>query len=247
MRGLFVSALLAAGAGLQFARRRYADKGPEECSNCSATFDFIGRTRIVCGLTGEILCKDCVEYFLPSIPIHKERYQELKDSVESVVCTKDKEIPGSRNYKVLGRVSSSKSHRDRNKAVEDLKFQCVKLGGDALLELEIHKETSWISSNAQQIPGMTLQSSSNNYCADGMAVVFLEGARPVRHDYPVADEILKFAELLDKGLITRDEFDHQKAVLLGTLEHCDDKQDHKSKMPEENNVAEKEPAIGADS
>ena len=145
-------------------------------------------------------------------------FSELKNKVEALICIKDKEIPGNRNFKVLGRVSSAKTHKDRNKAVEDLKFQCVKLGGDAVLELEIHKETSWISSNAQQIPGMTLQSSSNNYCAEGIAVVFIKGSRPMRQDFPVADEILKFAELLDKGLISREEFDHQKAILLGTLQ-----------------------------
>ncbi len=220
MRGLLFSALLAAGAGLQYARRRYADRGPDNCTNCGMTFDFIGRTRIECGLSGDILCKECVEFFLPSIPISKDRFQELKDKVEAIVCTKDKKVHGNQNYRVLGRISSSKSHRDRNKAVDDLKFQCVKLGGDGILELEIHKETSWISSNAQQIPGMTLRSSSNNYCADGMAVVFLKGTRPIKQDFPVADEILKFAELLDKGLITREEFDYQKAILLGTIE-CD--------------------------
>ena len=218
MRGLFVSALLAAGAGLQYARRRYVESGPDKCSNCDASFDFIGRTRFECSLTGEIICKDCVKYFLPTIPVHVDRFSELKDKVEALVCIKDKGIPGNRNYKVLGRVSSAKTHKDRNKAVEDLKFQCVKLGGDAVLELEIHKETSWISSNAQQIPGMTLQSSSNNYCAEGIAVVFIKGSRPMRQDFPVADEILKFAELLDKGLISREEFDHQKAILLGTLQ-----------------------------
>ena len=218
MRGLFVSAMLAAGAGLQYARRRYVERGPEKCSNCGAVFDFIGRSRIECSLSGEIICKNCVEHFLPTIPIHKERYSEFKQNIDALVCTKDKEIIGNRNYRVIGRISSAKTHRDRNKAVDDLKFQCVKLGANAILELEIHKETSWISSNAQQIPGMTLQSSSNNYCADGMAVVFIKGSRPVKQDFPVADEILKFAQLLEKGLISREEFDHQKSILLGTLE-----------------------------
>ena len=236
MRGLFVSALLAAGAGLQYARRRYVESGPDKCSNCGATFDFIGRTRFECSLSGEIICKDCVKFFLPTIPVHVDRYSELKENVEALVCIKDKEISGNRNYKVLGRVSSAKTHKDRNKAVDDLKFQCVKLGGEAVLELEIHKETSWISSNAQQIPGMTLQSSSNKYCAEGIAVVFIKGSRPIRQDFPVADEILKFAELLDKGLISREEFDHQKAILLGTLEeetvdhheHADEKESDKN-------------------
>jgi len=218
MRGLFVSALLAAGAGLQYARRRYVVSGPDKCSNCDANFDFVGRTRFECSLTGEIICKDCVKYFLPKIPVHTDQFSDLKNKVEALICIKDKEIPGNRNFKVLGRVSSAKTHKDRNKAVDDLKFQCVKLGGEAILELEIHKETSWISSNAQQIPGMTLQSSSNNYCAEGVAVVFIKGSRPTRQDFPVADEILKFAELLDKGLISREEFDHQKAILLGTLQ-----------------------------
>ena len=75
---------------------------------------------------------------------------------------------------------------------------------------------------------MTLQSSSNNYCAEGIAVVFVRGSRPMTQEFPVADEILKFAELLDKGLISREEFDHQKAILLGTYqeENLVDHHDH---------------------
>lgn len=241
MRGLFVSALLAAGAGLQYARRRYVESGPDKCSNCDASFDFIGRTRFECSLTSQIICKDCVKYFLPTIPVHVDRFSELKDKVESLVCIKDNKIPGNRNYKVLGRVSSAKTHKDRNKAVDDLKFQCVKLGGEAILELEIHKETSWISSNAQQIPGMTLQSSSNNYCAEGIAVVFVRGSRPMTQEFPVADEILKFAELLDKGLISREEFDHQKAILLGTYQE-ENLEDHNSEKTQEPVDSEDKPS-----
>lgn len=218
MRGYLVSALLAAGAGLNFARRRYAKKGPLNCENCEAAFDLIGRTRFECSLTERILCKECVEIYLPGIAICKDRLEQTKQKVDSLICTNAKELPGHAEFKVLGRVSSSKSYKDRNKAVQDLKYQCVRLGADALLELEIHKETSWISSNSQQIPGMSLQSTSNNYWADGTAVLLGHYSKSNRPVFPVADEILKFAELLDKGLITREEFDEQKAILLGKVD-----------------------------
>lgn len=219
MRGLLVSALLAVGAGVGYAKKRYSQNGVSHCENCESNFDLISRQRFECSLTEKTLCKECIDFFLPGIPVFKDRLEELKKQTENLVCTNAAEIPGHKDFKVLGRVSSSKSYKDRNKAIQDLKYQCIKLGADALLEMEIHKETSWISSNAQQIPGMSLQSTSNNYWADGTAVILGSYSKSSRPDFPVADEILKFAELLEKGLLTREEFEQQKALLLGHVSH----------------------------
>ena len=57
------------------------------------------------------------------------------------------------------------------------------------------------------------------------------------------DEILKFAELLDKGLISREEFDHQKAILLGTLE--EETLDHHGHADEEESDKHEEETVTA--
>lgn len=219
MRGIVLGGLLALGAGANLLRKKFYDDGPETCQICEKKFIFLKRTRYSCDTCDKTVCAECSSAFVKKIFLCKPCNERVESEVEKVLVIRASRAEGYRIVQTLGRIQSKYSYRKRKLAERDLLYQCVKVGGNAILNFDTEKDSEWISSNHQLgIPGFNVQSSTSVFSSEGTAAL-LEAAK----DEPdskqqavstIADELEKLAALKEKGILTDKEFQSQKHKLL---------------------------------
>ena len=219
MRAIVLGGLLALGAGANVLRKKFYEEGPETCQICAKKFIFLKRTRYHCDTCDKAICAECSLAFVKKIYLCKPCNEKVEAEVEKVLVVRASKAEGYRIIQTLGRIQSKFTYRKRKLAERDLLYQCVKVGGNAILNFDTEKDSEWISSNHQLgIPGFNVQSSTSVFSSEGTAAL-LEPARdqpePGKQEVrTIADELEKLAILKEKGILTDKEFQSQKQKLL---------------------------------
>jgi len=209
---------LALGAGADYLRRKFYEEGPDSCAACEKEFSFLKRPRNLCDLCDAMVCSSCGKTFLKKIYLCLKCTEKVTPKIENILVVKSARIEGYCILNTLGRIQSQSMYRKRKHAEMDLLYQCVKAGGNAILNFDVAKDSDWISSNQQfGIPGLSFHSTTSVFSAEGTAAIIEEGSQAVsesRSLITISDELEKLAALKDRGILTEDEFLGQKKKLL---------------------------------
>jgi len=229
MRGILLGGILALGAGASLLRKKFYEEGPEACDICKKKFVFLKRPRYGCDTCDKSVCSDCSQAFVRKIHLCKPCNEKVEEEVEKILVIRASRAEGYRVIQTLGRIQSKFSYRKRKLAERDLLYQCVKVGGNAILNFETERDSEWISSNHQfGIPGFNVQSSTSVFSAEGTAAILEESKNTESRDsgsiLSMADELEKLASLKEKGILTEEEFQDQKGKILGSS-HSDEVSD----------------------
>jgi len=65
----------------------------------------------------------------------------ISTKIRDIIIVKSGHVGGHVTKKEIGSIATSEWHRIQNNAVETLKYLCAKSGGNAIVQLDIKKET----------------------------------------------------------------------------------------------------------
>lgn len=215
MKKILIPAIVMAGAGVSWLKNKFDSEEVKECSHCGASFEFLKRGRIVCDYTSDVICADCVVKVSPKFRVRKDVEESLKEKMAKVIVMKSLDVPGYEVLRVLGRIHSKSSHRTRTQAREDLLFQCVKGGGNCILEFESFTESRTLARSFQgPMPGMSIDAEM--FMAEGILaeVKKLSGSQEGTVSTQSIQDLERISNLLERGHISQEEFELMKKQLL---------------------------------
>jgi len=215
MKKILIPAIVMAGAGVSWLKSKFDSEEVKECSLCGEAFEFLKRGRIVCDYTSDVVCGDCVVKVSPKFRVRKDVEESLKEKMAKVIVMKSLDVPGYEVLRVLGRIHSKSSHRTRTQAREDLLFQCVKGGGNCILEFESFTESRTLARSFQgPMPGMSIDAEM--FMAEGILaeVKNLSGSQEGAVSTQCIQDLERISNLLERGHISQEEFELMKKQLL---------------------------------
>lgn len=184
---------------------------PVSCPFCRNEFGFF-RWKYECSECGKTTCADCSENnpFL-NRRICKSCADIIAKGISSIKVVKSEQVGGHNTKKSYEIVIGQHWERNQQDTVNNIKYQAYKIGANALLSLDICKDT-------HSEPG---SGKGTHYYS-----VFRASARPAviekktkieKYDRNgnIASELEKLVALKEKGLITEDEFTNAKKKIIG--------------------------------
>lgn len=214
MKKLLIPAIVVAGAGIGWLKSKFDSQETKECASCGASFEFIKRGRIECDFSSDIICSDCVAKISPRFRVRKDVAESIEEKMSKVIVMKSLDVPGYEVLRVLGRIHSKSSYRTRSQAREDLLFQCVKGGGNCILEFESFTESRTLARSFQgPMPGMSIDAEM--FMAEGILaeVKKIHSQSNIVSTQNIQD-LERISTMLERGHISKEEYDELKEQLL---------------------------------
>ena len=179
-----------------------------ECPFCKKNFG-IFRWRYECTECGKTICADCSEEnrFLNRL-ICNSCTEDIKSGISRIKVVKSDHVGGHNIKKSYEIVTGQYWERNQQYTVNNIKYQAYKVGANALVSLDISKETDGEPGSGKGIHYFSV------FCASARPVVIEKREKNGRKEN-IADQIEKLVELKEKGLITEEEFTSSKKKIIG--------------------------------
>jgi uncharacterized protein YbjQ (UPF0145 family) len=183
----------------------------EMCTGCKKHLNFLAHLfGNICPKCKRNLCGECLSYsedFHPYVDKHicVKCTSDLQDLIKDTIVVLSGHIGGHKITKHLDLLVSPKGYSTKNEAVDWLKFSSVKLGGNAIIDLNVER-----SRDADVF----------SYKVTGKAVIAKKNERSSPAKYKsknkssITDEIAGLAQLWEDGLLTDEEFKTAKAKII---------------------------------
>lgn len=181
-----------------------------ECPFCKKEFG-IFRWRHQCTECGKTICSDCSEEnrFL-NRRICKACTKEIESGISPIKVVKTDRVGGHDIKKSYEIVTGQHWKRNQQDTVKNIKYQAYKMGANALLSLDICKDTGSEPGSGKGTHYYSV------FCASARPAV-IEKVRKDRYERKgnIASELEKLVALKEKGLINEDEFANAKKKIIG--------------------------------
>jgi Zn-finger nucleic acid-binding protein len=188
------------------------------CANCGKHVGLLDGIKVYKKLDGTVLyylCQDCNAELLKRIPYYPLTIQEMKDIMadrehykKCNLCGKtfrysDKDVRKNKELESL--VNTSKVWSDIN---HTFGYELVARSEEQVSEMKKNRLIDFDRCprcNSKDLSTITVEEFKKSF----------EQNSDTRKEFSSADEIKKFKELLDMGIISQEEFDAKKKQLLG--------------------------------
>lgn len=109
------------------------------CAICSKAFGFF-RWRYNCLECNSTICNDCSTDILDNI-ICNSCFSQLDKKMDTILVTRYPFVKGAEELERKDKIFSNEWHRNRDNAIKDIKWQCVRLSCNAVVALHMEQET----------------------------------------------------------------------------------------------------------
>lgn len=185
----------------------------KSCHLCGRDFGLF-RWRHQCSECQATICSSCSPANYLNRTVCRECQSTIAASISNVVVVRSGHVGGHVTVREIGPIVTPEWTRVHNEAVERLKHICVQAGGNAIVSLDILKET-------QSEPG---SGDGTHYYsvfkATGTAVVIKKRGQRDWRQSPgsVAKDLESLSRLKSQGALTLEEFQAAKRQLLAGTE-----------------------------
>ncbi len=182
-----------------------------ECPFCKKEFG-IFRWRHECTECGKTICSDCFEEnrFL-NRRICKSCTEDIESGISPIKVVKSDYVGGHNIKKSYEIVTGQHWERNQQDTVNNIKYQAYRVGANALVSLDIRKDTHSEPGSGKGTHYYSV------FCASARPVVIEKRSKREKYGRKenIAGEIEKLVALKEKGLITEDEFTSAKKKIIG--------------------------------
>lgn len=200
----------------------------EYCEICGEKFNLF-RWRNICDYCGKTVCADCCKSVNGlNYRFCKNCREKVIQGIDNIIIVKSSHIGSYHIKKKLPKVFSTNSFRDKQDAVNDIRYQAFVLKANAIINLVFRTQRD--SENApSKIDWYTNQSGIkpvvrdggthffNVFEAEGIPVVIEKNKLSKKKSFPkksISSEIKELLKLKQQGVLTEDEFKQAKKRLL---------------------------------
>lgn len=202
----------------------------KECQSCQKKFG-IFRWRNTCKCCDLTICSDCTYQNIneleddfsdnPYNPIldkycdscggqRSSELVKLKNELENIIVVKSSYVGNHKIVEEFAHLSTDKWVNDSQKAIKNLKYKALMLGANAIVNLEINK-------NTDSKPG---KGKGTHYYSvfkvAGKPVIVTKYKSSDRKQNNLASELEKLSKLLNDGVLTQEEFQAAKTKLISS-------------------------------
>ena len=178
------------------------------CPDCNRDFGII-RWRHECDLCKKTKCGSCSEsQSFNNVWICEKCLNIMSPSISKMKLVASSHVGGHSIAKKYAEVTASNWFRDRQNAIDDIKYQAYRLGANSIVNFRIEKDTKREHGSGNGIHYYSV------FCTYGNPAVVKKKYYRQTEGKSISEEIEKLVELNKKGHISNQEFIEAKKKII---------------------------------